>query len=171
VTPAAIIGISRSFHIGLQHYLSPYGRKIVGIESRECIGQFLGAYPGLRIARLVKPQYANVFQIPIFKRTVNKLIMGSAPGHPTEPFLMVAGNVDGTGDGVMIEKDEQQLAYEYCHQGVPVDFEQLMHLDHDAAGVAFFPQGIAYLTQRFLNLPPASNCGTIQKGNSLAPLK
>jgi hypothetical protein len=171
VMPASMIGITRSFHIDFSKYLSPYGKKIVAAESHECIGQFDGAYPNLKITQLLKPRYADVFGVPIFRETLNKLIMGSAPGHPTEPFLMVAGNVDGTGDGVMVEKDEQQLAYEYCHQGVPVDFEQLMKLNHDAAGAAFFPQGIAYLTQRFLDVPPISNCSTIQKGNSLAPLK
>lgn len=171
VMPAAMIGITRSFHINFQKYLSPYGKKIVAAESHECIGQFGGAYPHLTIAQIVKKRYRNVFAIPIFRRTMNKLIMGSAPGHPTEPFLMVAGNADGTGDGVMVEKDEQALAYEYCHQGVPVDFQQLKGLPHDEAGVAFFPLGITYLQTRFAGLPPVSNCSSIKPGNSLAPLK
>jgi hypothetical protein len=171
VMPASMIGITRSFHINFGHYLSPYGKKIVAAESHECIGQFDGAYPNLTIKQILKPQYANVYRVPIFRRTLNKLIMGSAPGHPAEPMLMVAGNVDGTGDGVMVEQDEQQLAYEYCHQGIAVDFEQLMKLNHDAAGAAFFPQGIAYLTERFLDLPPVNTCSTVTKGNSLAPLR
>ncbi|HVW79897.1 MAG TPA: lipase family protein [Mycobacteriales bacterium] len=171
VMPAAMIGIARSFHIKLARYLSAYGKKIVAAESHECIGQFQGAYPNLTVARFVKKRYRHIFRVPILRRTLNKLIMGSAPGHPQEPMLMVAGNADGTGDGVMVERDEQQLAYEYCHQGVPVDFEQLMQLNHDAAGAAFFPQGIAYLQTRFAGLPPTDNCSTIKRGNSLAPLK
>jgi hypothetical protein len=86
-------------------------------------------------------------------------------------MMMVAGNADGTGDGVMVEQDEQQLAYEYCHQRVPVEFEQLKRLDHDDAGLAFFPQGIAYLQSRFEGAPVESNCSSIQRGDSLAPLK
>jgi Secretory lipase len=171
VIPASMVGITRSFHINFNRYLTPYGKKIVAAESNECIGQFMGAYPHLTLKQLLKPRYVDVYRVPVFRRTLNKLIMGTAPGHPAEPMLMVAGNADGTGDGVMVEKDEQQLAYEYCHQGVPVDFEQLVKLDHDDAGIAFFPQGIAYLTERFADLPIVSDCSTITKGNSLAPLK
>lgn len=171
VMPASMVGITRSFHIDFAKYLSPYGKKIVAAESHECIGEMLGAYPHLTIKQLLKPRYADVYRVPIFRETLNKLIMGTAPGHPTEPMLMVAGILDGTGDGVMVEQDEQQLAYEYCHQGVPVDFERLVKLDHDDAGAAFFPQGIAYLNARFLGLPPLDNCKTIPVGSSLAPLK
>jgi hypothetical protein len=171
VIPASMVGITRSFHIDFGKYLSRYGKKVVAAESHECIGQFMGAYPNLTLKKMLKPKYADVYRVPVFRSTLNKLIMGSAPGHPEGPMLMVAGNVDGTGDGVMVEQDEQQLAYEYCHQGVPVDFEQLKQLNHDGAGIAFFPQGIAYLQTRFLGIPPESTCGSIQRGSSLAPLK
>lgn len=171
VIPASMVGITRSFHIKFGKYLSRYGKKVVTAESHECIGQFMGAYPNLTLKKMLKPRYADVYRVPIFRSTLNKLIMGSAAGHPEEPMLMVAGNVDGTGDGVMVEQDEQQLAYEYCHQGVAVDFEQLKHLDHDGAGAAFFPQGIAYLQARFVGGPSESNCSSIRRGSSLAPLK
>jgi hypothetical protein len=171
VAPAAMIGITRSFHIPFHKYLTRFGRKIVKAESHECIGQFDGAYPNLRVQQFVKKKYLPVFQIPIFRTTVNTLIMGSAPGHPQEPMLIAAGNSDGVGDGVMIEKDVQQLAYEYCHQGLDVDFEQLKGLAHEEAGAAFFPQGIAYLSARFLGTPAVNNCSSIKTGNSLAPLK
>lgn len=46
---------------------------------------------------------------------------GLGPLNPTEPLLLVAGNSDGTGDGVMVARDEDALAYEYCQQGMPVD--------------------------------------------------
>ncbi|HVB27360.1 MAG TPA: lipase, partial [Mycobacteriales bacterium] len=92
-------------------------------------------------------------------------------GHPTEPLLMVAGNADGTGDGVMVEGDEQELAYEYCHRSVPVDFVQLKDLNHDDAGGAFVPQAFAFLAARFAGVPAVSSCALIQPGNSLAPIK
>jgi hypothetical protein len=170
VIPAAVIGIARSYHIDLTPYLSSYGQKIVNAESDECIGQFLGAYPGLTVKSLVKPQYANVTQVPVFKKLFNDLIMGSVPGHPTEPLLMVAGNSDGTGDGVMIERDVQELAYEYCHRSVPVDFVELKGFDHDDAGVAFVPQAFAFLAERFAGAPAVNTCAQIQPGNSLAPI-
>jgi hypothetical protein len=171
VIPAAMIGIARSHHLNLTPYLSKRGRKIVAAESHECIGQFMGAYPNLKVKQIVKPKYARLTHVPIFRKYFNALIMGSVKGHPREPLLMVVGNSDGTGDGVMIEKDEQELAYEYCHQSVDVDFVQLKGLDHDDAGVAFIPQALAYLAERFVGAPASDNCGTIKPGNSLAPIK
>jgi pimeloyl-ACP methyl ester carboxylesterase len=171
VMPAAMVGITRSFHIAFRKYLSPYGRKIVAAESHECIGDFDGKYPNLTIKEMVKPRYADVYKIAVFRRSINKLIMGTAPGHPLEPLFMVAGIADGTGDGVMVEKDEQQLAYEYCHQGVTVYFEELQHANHDDAGAAFFPQAIEYLQSRFAGAPAPDNCASIRPGNSLAPVK
>ena len=43
----------------------------------------------------------------MFNKVFNALIMGSLPGHPTEPLLVLAGNLDGTGDGVTIAGDMQ----------------------------------------------------------------
>jgi hypothetical protein len=171
VMPAAMIGITRSFHINFQKYLSRYGKRIVKAESHQCIGEFQGAFPNLKVVQLVRHRYRDVFGVPVFRRTMNKLIMGSVPGHPVGPFYMAAGNSDGIGDGVMVQRDQQQLAYEYCHEGVTVNFQVLKNLQHEAAGAAFFPQAVVYLQQRFLGLPAEDNCDSIQKGNSLAPLK
>jgi hypothetical protein len=171
VIPAAMIGIARSNHLKLQPYLSSYGRKIVKTESHECIGQFLGRWPGLTVRKLLKRKYADVLQVPVFRRLFNHLIMGSAKGHPQEPLQMVAGNLDGTGDGVMVEKDEQALAYEYCHQHMTVDFIQLKNLSHDDAGVAWIPQALAFIASRFAGIAATDNCSSISRGNSLAPIK
>ena len=171
VMPAAMLGITRSFHIDFAKYLSAYGKKIVKAMSHQCIGEFQGAYPNLKVVQLVKHRYRKVFEVPVFRRIMNKLIMGSVPGHPVGPFYIVAGNADGVGDGVMIARDQQQLAYEYCHQGVVVSFQELQNLQHEEAGAAFFPQAVVYLQERFLGLPAADNCASIEKGNSLAPLK
>jgi hypothetical protein len=171
VIPAALIGITRSYHLDLTRYLSAYGRKIAAAESHECIGQFLGAYPNLTVKQIMKPQYANITHVRVFRKILNALIMGSVPGHPAEPLLMVAGNSDGTGDGVMVAGDEQKLAYEYCHRGVPVDFQELKGKNHQEAGLAFLPQAFAYLASRFAGTPAPSNCPLIPPGNSLAPIK
>jgi hypothetical protein len=38
---------------------------------------------------------------------------------------MVAGRSDGSGDGVLVEGDEQELTYEYAHPSVSVDLVEL----------------------------------------------
>ena len=55
---------------------------------------------------------------------------------------MRVGNRGDGGDGVMIAKDVQQLAYEYCKRGVTVDFQVLDGDDHYAAAVPFEAQAL-----------------------------
>lgn len=168
ITPAVMIGIARSYHLDLTPYLSAYGRKIVEADAHECIGEFSG---NLTLKQLFKTQYVDIVHVPVFKKLLNGLIMGSVPGHPTEPLLVVAGNLDGTGDGVTIAGDMQALAYEYCQQGVPVDYEEVRQGEHTQTGFAFMPQAFAFLTARFAGTPPVSNCALIEPGNSLQPTK
>lgn len=158
VIPAAFIGISRSFHLDLTPYLSTWGRQVVATESKQCIGEMQGEFPNLTIKRLMKPQYADVIHVGVFRRIIDKLTMGTAPGHPIEPMLMVWGNSDGTGDGVMVAADEAKLAAEYCHQGAAVLSEEFKGLDHTEAAVAFFAQAFPWLASRFLGVPAPSNC-------------
>ncbi|HEY2273691.1 MAG TPA: lipase family protein [Jatrophihabitantaceae bacterium] len=158
VMPAAMIGISRAYGLDLDKYLSKYGKKIVAAESHQCIGQFLGKYPNLTIKKLMKHKYEHLLQVPVFRRIMHKLVMGSAPGHPREPMYIVAGKSDSTGDGVMVEKDEAHLAAEYCKQGVPVDFTELQGLDHDNAGASFLTSAVPYLSDRFAGAPAPSTC-------------
>jgi hypothetical protein len=166
IMPAVMIGIARSYHLDLTPYLSDYGKKVLEADSHECIGQFSG---NLTLKRLFKPQYVDIVHVPVFKKVFNALIMGSLPGHPTEPLLVLAGNLDGTGDGVTIAGDMQALAYEYCQQGVPVDYEEVRHGEHTQTGFAFMPKAFAFLAARFAGTPPVSNCALIGRGNSLQP--
>jgi hypothetical protein len=73
-------------------------------------------------------------------------------------MLVVAGNSDGTGDGVMVAADEAHLAAEYCSQGVPVSYVELQGVDHTNAGAAFVPHAQAWLASRFAGLPAPSTC-------------
>jgi hypothetical protein len=82
---------------------------------------------------------------------------------------MGVGNADGTGDGVMITKDVEALAHEYCRQGVAVHFETYQGIPHEAAGADFEPATTAFLLDRFAGVPFTGNCRSIGKGNSLAP--
>lgn len=166
IMPAVLLGIARSYHLDLTPYLSDFGAKVVEADSHECIGQFAG---NLTLRQLLKPQYVDIVHVPEFRAAFNALIMGSAPGHPTEPLLVVAGNLDGTGDGVTIAGDMQALAYEYCQQGVPVDYEEVSHGEHTQTCFAFMPQAFAFLGARFAGTPPVSNCALIGPGNSLEP--
>lgn len=158
VIPAAMIGISRGNHLDLRPYLSRWGRKVVRTESHQCIGEFSGEFPNLTVKHLVKPRYADLLHVPVFRRLMKRLVMGSAPGHPSAPMLVVAGNSDGTGDGVMVAADEAHLAKEYCGQGVRVSYVELRGVDHTNAGAAFVPQAEAWLASRFAGLPAPSTC-------------
>jgi hypothetical protein len=137
----------------------------------QCIGSFNGNYPGLRVQQLVKKKYRAFLKVRPFAKTINKLIMGSAPGHPELPMFMGVGNHDGTGDDVMIVKDVQALAHQYCGQGVPVQLKVYQGAAHSEAGLQFFPEAMAFLGQRFAGVPFTGNCSEIPRGSSLAPLK
>ena len=170
VIPAVLVGVSRAYGINLNTYLSAYGQQVIGQVTDECINNFAGSYPGLTIQQLLKPQYQNFLAIPTFANVINSLIMGSAPGDPTEPLFMGVGNSDGTGDGVMVAADVEALAHEYCQQGVPVEFTQYQNLDHEEAIAPFESGALAFLQARFAGSAPVSGCASIGAGNSLAPL-
>ncbi|MGI8762336.1 MAG: lipase family protein [Jatrophihabitantaceae bacterium] len=170
VIPAVLVSLSRAFGVNLAPYLSPYGLKVANQVHDQCITDFLGHYPGLTVQQLLKPQYQDFLKIPAFVMIINKLIMGTEPGHPAGPLLMAVGNADGTGDDVMIAGDVEALAHEYCQQGVAVVFTQYPGADHTEAAVPFEVSALAFLTARFAGTPPVNGCALIGKGNSLAPL-
>jgi hypothetical protein len=171
VIPAVLVSLTRAFHLKLSRYLSAKGRKITHQVRNECIGSFLGSYPGLKIKSLLKPRYKNFLGIPVFARIANKLLMGSTKGHPKGPLFMAVGNVDGTpGDGVMVTKDVEALAHEYCKQGVKVQFTVYKKSDHDNAALQFEPAALSFLQQRFDGVPFSNGCSSVGKGNSLKPL-
>jgi hypothetical protein len=171
VIPAVLVSlVGRAFGVHIDHYLSAYGLKIVKQVSDECIGSFASDYPGLTYQQLLKPQYQDIFQIRTFVLIMNKEIMGSAPGHPEVPVLLGVGNSDGTGDGIMVAGDVEALAYEYCHQGVPVTFDEYTGLDHTQAAVPFMADAATFLTNLFAGDAPGNNCSSVGKGTSIAPL-
>jgi acetyl esterase/lipase len=97
--------------------------------------------------------------------------MGSTPGRPAVPLLMVVGNSDGTGDGVMVSKDVEALAHEYCQQGVAVDFVEEYGAGHTEAAIPFEAVlGPAQIQAWFAGLTPVNDCLLVGRGNSLAPL-
>jgi hypothetical protein len=171
VIPAVLVSLGRAFGIKVKKFTSRYGKQVMAEVQDQCIGSFNGNYPGLRVQQLVKKKYHAFLKTRPFAKTINKLIMGSAPGHPQLPMFMGVGNADGTGDDVMIVKDVQGLAHQYCGQGVPVQLQVYEGAAHTEAGLQFFPAAMSFLGQRFAGAPFAGNCADIPAGNSLAPLK
>jgi hypothetical protein len=171
VIPAVLVSLGRAFGLRMDKYESAYGKKVTTEVEDECIGGFNGNYPGLRVQQLVKKKYKRFLKVPAFARVVNRLIMGSAKGHPRMPMYMGVGQHDGRGDDVMIAKDVEALAHQYCGQGVPVQFEVYDGADHTQGGLQFFPTAMTFLGQRFAGTPFTGNCADIGPGNSLAPLK
>jgi hypothetical protein len=143
ITPAVLLGIARAYHVDLAPYLTPLGARVVAAVSHQCIAEFPGS---LTMRQLLKVDPARV---PGLTKALDAMVMGSVPGHPTAPMLIVAGNLDGTGDGVTIAADQKALARQYSGQGVPVVYEEVPHGEHTQVGFAFMPQAFAFLASRF----------------------
>jgi hypothetical protein len=169
VIPAVLVGVGRGFGINLRPYLSPDGTQITNTVSSQCINNFLGSYPGLTVQKLLKAKYQNFLGIPVFAKTINRLIM-SRTGTPTGPLFIGVGNKDGTGDGVMIANDDEALAHTYCQRGVSVQFNTYSGQDHDNAAIPFELGALSFLTARLTGVPATNGCGSIGAGNSLAPV-
>lgn len=167
--PGILLGLARAYHFPLARYLSSYGRKLVHAESNTCITEDFGDYPGLTIAKMFKPRYADPFTVPAIARIFNEQIMGRAPGHPLVPLMMGIGDIDGFGDGVMRTGDVETLARQYCRQGGPVEFHRY-GAGHEAAGIQFDPVTAAFFQGRFNGIAFKGNCGSIPTGDPLAPL-
>ena len=111
----------------------------------------------------MKKKYRAFLQVRP-SRTINELVMGSAQGPPASCRCSWAwGNHDGTGDDVMIAKDVQGLAHQYCGQGVPVQLKVYQGAAHSEAGLQFFPEAMAFLGQRFAGVPFTGNCSEIRR--------
>jgi Secretory lipase len=168
-TPGILLGVGRAYNIDTQRYASAYGRKVFAQVRGKCLGQYLGKYPGLRVAQLFKPGFKDYLRVPAFATVTNHLIMGNS-GTPKGPMLLGVGNADGTGDGVMVAKDVAGLAREYCGRGVSVTFHEYKGDDHTAAAPPFLLAAVPFLQARLEGHKVANGCRFVPKGNSLAPL-
>lgn len=158
--PSYLDGLARGFEIRhLDKYFTARGIAAARADQTQCSGTFTG----LTTEQLFKPQYQDIGKIPTFVRIFDDLIM-SRSGTPRGPLFIGNGLSDTIGDGVTVTKDVQELAYTYCHRGVPVEFHIYKGLDHDQAGTGFFDQAQAFLAQRFENLPFRNGCADIGPG-------
>lgn len=165
--PAIGIGLARAYHLHLDDYLSARGLQVKRVTVQGCLDP--GGFPGLTFAQMLKPQYRNWRQVPVFVRMFNESIMGRG-NTPREPLMMSVGNADGTGDGVMIAKDDQQLAHTYCQRGVRVQFHISKGLDHTEAAIPFMLSAMSWIHARFAGALAPTNCASIAPGNPLTPL-
>jgi len=166
VIPVHLEGAARAFHLrDLNQYLTQAGIAAIGANQTRCVGHFTG----LTTAQLFKPQYQDIEKVAVFARIFDHLIM-SRTGTPRAPLFIGNGLSDSIGDGVMVTKDVQDLAYTYCQRGVPVELHIYNGLDHQQAGLPFLDQAQVFLTQRFAHLPVQNGCADIGPGNSIAPV-
>ncbi|MFC9253056.1 lipase family protein [Amycolatopsis thailandensis] len=181
VIPMALIGVSRSFGIDLKPYANSYGLQVLKDMEKASIVDALGRYPGLTWEKFVKPEYTNPNKVLPYVEAVNKINLGSA-ATPTVPGYIAQGNNGvlegtfgnppgiGTGDGVMVAGDVRSLARQYCDTGnKSIKYDQYNLLSHVGAAVAWAPQAVGWLNDRFAGKTAPSTCGKIAPGNSLAP--
>jgi hypothetical protein len=168
-TPGILLGVARAYGIDMDRYASAYGRKVFGQVKQRCLRQYLGKYPGLRVAQLLRPGFKAYLRVPAFATLSNRAMMGRS-GRPRGPIMLGVGNADGTGDGVMVAKDVAGLAREYCGRGVSVTFHEYKGDDHTAAAPPFLLAAVPFLQARLNGNAVANGCRFVPKGNSLAPL-
>ena len=162
--PGILIGLSRAYGWDLAKvdtYLSSYGQMVAQQEDQVCIGSVFGNYPGLTIKAIMKPPYQDLLHVPVFTAMLGDQTMGTASTHPAEPLFMAVGNADGTGDGAMVAADVESLARHYCHEGVPVEFQEYQGASHEDAGALFEPQTGPFLQARLAGAPYLSNCASL----------
>jgi hypothetical protein len=165
VIPAVTVGVARAYGLDLTRYLSPRGKRIANQQG--CLSP--GAYPGLRFEDLLAPKYRDWKRERAIVETYNASIMGRA-GTPKAPLFMAGGNSDGTGDGIAIAKDVQQLAYGYCRRGTPVQLREYAGRPHILTALVFAPEALAFIERRFAGEEAPNDCSSIERGNALDPL-
>ncbi|WP_309241267.1 lipase family protein [Nocardia sp. BSTN01] len=182
VAAMAVIGIGRSYDIDFSPYMSPFGAEILNKMQYASIANVLFQYPGLTWAQMVKPEYADPNSVAPFVDAVRKVDLGLAPT-PTIPMLIGQGAngvlegtdngkpVSGPGDGVMVAGDVRSLARQYCDTGnSSILYRQYDLLSHTPSTIAWLPEALLWLNDRFAGRPAPANCGAIAPGNSLDPV-
>ncbi|MBW8770657.1 MAG: hypothetical protein JF589_12935 [Gemmatimonadetes bacterium] len=86
-------------------------------------------------------------------------------------FLAVGNNGSSVGDDIMVTKDVEALAHEYCSQGMTIQYEEYPGFAHTEAAVRFEPRAVQFLVQRFAGVPATNSCASVGTGNSLAPVR
>ncbi len=168
VIPALVVAYERTYDLDTGTFLSDFGQQIVNTVSSQCINAFASKYPGLTDGQMVRAPYTSLLEVPSVVESINDNIMGTA-GTPRVPILLAVGDVDGTGDGVMVTGDVEGLAHQYCESGVAVTYAQYDRMSHSEAFLPFQARAAQFFTDRFAGTPPTSNCADVGPGNDLGP--
>ncbi len=179
VVPMAVIGVSRSYELPIQQYLSPRGQEVYDRMQKASIAYVLGQYSRVTWKDLVKPEYLDRTKIKEYVEAVNKVIMGTG-GTPEIPLQVGQGTggiwegtkpspLWGAGDGVMLAGDVRTLARQYCAQGVSVQHKE-WGTSHFLTMANWLPWATAWVDDRFAGKPAPQNCASIAPGNPLTPL-
>ncbi|NLE78253.1 MAG: triacylglycerol lipase [Rhodococcus sp.] len=179
VVGMAVLGVARAYDIDMEPYVNERGHEIMTRLQDASIANVFLQYPGLTWEELTKPEYANPNSIPEFVDAVNKINMGTA-ATPTIPMFVAQGAngilegtapspVVGHGDGIMVADDVRTLMRQYCDAGLAIQYDQYDPLSHVPALALWLPGALLWINDRFNDVPPPSNCGSIAPGNSLAP--
>lgn len=179
VMPMAVIGVSRSYEIDIQKYLTPRGLDVYNKMQKASIAYVLGQYSNVTWKDLVKPEFQDRTKIPEYVSAVNKVIMGTG-GTPAIPLQIGQGTGGvwegtkpsptwGAGDGVMLAGDVRTLARQYCAQGVPVQHKE-WGSSHFLTMINWLPWAITWIDDRFAGKSAPENCASIAPGNPLTPI-
>ena len=179
VMPMAVLGVSRSYDIDIQKYLTPRGLEVFDKMQKASIAYVLGQYTKVTWKDLVKPEYQDRTKIKEYVEAVNKVIMGTG-GTPEIPLQIGQGTggiweltkpspIWGAGDGVMLAGDVRTLARQYCAKGVPVQHKE-WGSSHFVTMVSWLPWATTWIDDRFAGKAAPQNCSSIAPGNSLAPI-
>ncbi len=179
VMPMAVLGVSRSYDIDIQKYLTPRGLEVFERMKKASIAYVLGQYTKVTWKDLVKPEYQDRTKIKEYVEAVNKVIMGTG-GTPEIPLQIGQGTggiweltkpspIWGAGDGVMLAGDVRTLARQYCAKGVPVQHKE-WGSSHFVTMVSWLPWATTWIDDRFAGKAAPQNCSSIAAGNSLAPI-
>jgi hypothetical protein len=179
VMPMAVLGVSRSYDIDIQKYLTPRGLEVFNKMQKASIAYVLGQYTKVTWKDLVKPEYQDRTKIKEYVEAANKVIMGTG-GTPEIPLQIGQGTggimeltktspLWGKGDGVMLAGDVRTLARQYCAKGVPVEHKE-WGTSHFVTMVSWLPWATTWIDDRFAGKAAPQNCSSIAVGNPLTPL-
>ncbi|WP_371831241.1 lipase family protein [Rhodococcoides corynebacterioides] len=157
VMPALVVAYQRTYGFDTDAFLSEEGRAVTAQVQDRCIAGFAASYPGLTDAAMVRPPYRSLLDVPAVVAAVGDNVMGTA-GTPRIPMFLAVGDIDGTGDSVMITADVRDLAGEYCDRGVPVVYHQYDGASHTDAFPRFEADAAQFLADRFAGTPTATTC-------------
>lgn len=176
VIPALMVSYNETFHLNINHYLSPYGKTVLKAVSGQCLTSFLNSYPGLTDTQLLKKQWPSLLDVKALVGPMNRNIMGSHGVPRTPIFLGVgevspeSGNPPQEGDGVMLVDDVAGLATQYCAEHVKTQFKLYPDKNHFQAFIPWTSDANAFMNARFAG-KSATYCQGIPPGNPLTPIK